>query len=434
MTAFIRALARDMRASTGQRLSLRANFSWTLVGNVVYAACQWGMLTVLAKLGSPEAVGQFSLGLAVGAPVMMLANLQLRGIQATDARREYAFGDYLALRLLTTALAYGVIVALALSAGYRAEVVAVILALGLQKACQSLSDVYHGLLQQRERMDRIARSLLLKGPLALAALAVAYALSRSVAVAALALAGVYAAVWLGYDRHSARLVAAEEPLRPRWSRARLQRLAWLALPLGLVMMLISLNSNIPRYIIERTLGEAELGIYSAMAYLQVAGTTVVSALGQSASPRLAQHYAAGQYGAFRRLLLRLVGLGAGLGAAAVLGALLLGRPLLTLLYTAEFAAHNDVLVWLMAAAGVGFVASFLGYGLTAARQFRIQLPLFAAVDALTLTACLLLIPAHGLLGAALAGLAVKLLQALLTLLALARARRSRPQSCQMEPL
>ena len=119
-------------AATG-RLSLRANFSWTLVGNVVYAACQWGMLTVLAKLGSPEAVGQFSLGLAVGAPVMMLANLQLRGIQATDARREYAFGDYLALRLLTTALAYGVIVALALSAGYRAEVVAAILALGLQR-------------------------------------------------------------------------------------------------------------------------------------------------------------------------------------------------------------------------------------------------------------------------------------------------------------
>ncbi|MGI6375285.1 MAG: hypothetical protein ACOX3S_04670 [Anaerolineae bacterium] len=30
-------------AATG-RLSLRANFSWTLVGNVVYAACQWGML------------------------------------------------------------------------------------------------------------------------------------------------------------------------------------------------------------------------------------------------------------------------------------------------------------------------------------------------------------------------------------------------------
>ncbi len=45
-------------------LSLRANFSWTFVGNVVYAGSQWGMLVVLAKLGTPEMVGQFSLGLA----------------------------------------------------------------------------------------------------------------------------------------------------------------------------------------------------------------------------------------------------------------------------------------------------------------------------------------------------------------------------------
>ena len=46
-------------------LTLRRNFSWTFAGNAVYAACQWGMLVVLAKLGSPEMIGQFTLGLAV---------------------------------------------------------------------------------------------------------------------------------------------------------------------------------------------------------------------------------------------------------------------------------------------------------------------------------------------------------------------------------
>jgi hypothetical protein len=50
-------------------LSLRRNFAWTVLGNVTYAACQWGMLVALAKLGSPEMVGQFALGLAIGAPV-----------------------------------------------------------------------------------------------------------------------------------------------------------------------------------------------------------------------------------------------------------------------------------------------------------------------------------------------------------------------------
>ena len=53
------------------RLSLRANFSWTFMGRVVYVGCQWGMLTVLAKLGSPEMVGRFSLGLAVTAPIIL---------------------------------------------------------------------------------------------------------------------------------------------------------------------------------------------------------------------------------------------------------------------------------------------------------------------------------------------------------------------------
>jgi hypothetical protein len=38
--------------------SLRLNFSWTIVGNVVYAGTQWGILVLLARLGTPEAVGQ----------------------------------------------------------------------------------------------------------------------------------------------------------------------------------------------------------------------------------------------------------------------------------------------------------------------------------------------------------------------------------------
>jgi hypothetical protein len=57
--------------------SLRRNFSWTLLGNVVYSGCQWAMLMVLAKLTRPDQVGQFSLGLAVTAPVILLAGLQL---------------------------------------------------------------------------------------------------------------------------------------------------------------------------------------------------------------------------------------------------------------------------------------------------------------------------------------------------------------------
>ncbi len=92
-------------ANLSSGLSLKTNFSWTLAGNVIYAGCQWGMLVILAKLGSPEMVGRFALGLAITAPVIMFTNLQLRSIQATDARGEYLFGNYFGLRLFATAIA-----------------------------------------------------------------------------------------------------------------------------------------------------------------------------------------------------------------------------------------------------------------------------------------------------------------------------------------
>ena len=56
-------------------LSLRSNFVWILTGNLVYAACQWGMIVALAKLGSSFMVGQFSLGLAIATPVLKFTNL-----------------------------------------------------------------------------------------------------------------------------------------------------------------------------------------------------------------------------------------------------------------------------------------------------------------------------------------------------------------------
>ena len=212
-------------------LSLRSNFSWTFVGNVVYAGCQWGMLVVLAKLGSPEKVGQFALGLAVTAPIIMFSNLQLRAIQATDARREYRFGHYLALRLITTALALLVIAGIA--CGYRLETALVILAVGLAKAFESLSDVVYGLLQGHERMDRIALSMMIKGPLSLVALGTMVYLTASIAWGALALAGVWGLFLIAYDiPNGICSLDQADTFRPCWDRPVLTRLARLALPLA----------------------------------------------------------------------------------------------------------------------------------------------------------------------------------------------------------
>jgi O-antigen/teichoic acid export membrane protein len=400
-------------------LTLRRNFSWTFAGNVVYAACQWGMLVVLAKLGSPEMVGQFTLGFAVAAPVIMFTNLQLRSVLVTDAKKQYLFSDYLGLRLIATGLALMVIAVISLSGGYRWETSLVIFLVGLAKAFESISEMFFGLMQQHERMDRIAISLMVKGPLSLILLSIGVHISGSIVWGLVWLVFAWAVVLVGYDIRSGALILSllGKPqdmalkLQPRWHLKTLSKLVWLCLPLGVVMMLISLNINIPRYFIEKYLGERELGIFAAIAYLMVAGNMVVSALGESASPRLAKYYEAGDGIEFRRLLLKLVGIASLLGGVAVLVALVAGRQILTLLYRPEYAMHTDLFVWLMVAAAIGYVSSFLGYAMTAARYFHIQMPLFVLVTCTSAIVCLWLLPNLGLVGAAIALISAAILQA-----------------------
>jgi O-antigen/teichoic acid export membrane protein len=245
--------------SGSQRLTLRMNFVWTLTGNVFYAACQWGILVVLAKLGTSQIVGEFALALAITAPVVIGAGLSLRSIQATDATSQYRFGDYLLLRLLTTGAAGLVIIGIVWFSGYGRHTAAIILIVGLPKGFESVSDIFYGLLQQHERMDRIALSMIIKGLLSLGAVTSAIYLSGDLLLGVCSLAAVWALILALYDiRNGAKVLDStpdsEHPkvgfcsgiarrLHVYWRPSALGTLTLLALPVGIVMALISFNTN-----------------------------------------------------------------------------------------------------------------------------------------------------------------------------------------------
>jgi O-antigen/teichoic acid export membrane protein len=362
------------------------------------------MLVVLAKLGSAEMMGQFALGFAVSAPVFILANLSLRAVLVTDVRGDHRFEDYLALRLITAFAGLFINAGVAGLVGYRWETRAVIVVVGVAKAIEAVADILYGLMQKHERMDLMARSIVMRGVLSVLALGAGVYLTGRVLWGLVLVAAVWALVLAGYDLPTGgRLLGTG--IRPRWERVDLVRLTGMSLPLGVTAMLISLSATVPRYFVERFRGEQELGAFVAMASLVTIGSTVVNALGQSASPRLATYYAAGASASARRLLMGLIGLGVLLGGAGVLIAVAWGREVLTALYRPEYADHVAAFVLIMLAGGIGYVASFLWYAMTAARLFRVQMPLFAWVAAVALVACAALVPSNGVLGAAQASVA-----------------------------
>jgi len=180
--------------------------------------------------------------------------------------------------------------------------------------------------------------------------------------------------------------------------------------MGLVLMLISLNVNIPRSFIASIIGQRQLGIFAALAYLMQAGGIVMNAIGNVAIPRLAKYYAEGQNMAFRKLLAKLFCVAAGLGVAGVLVAYYLGHVLLTVIYRSEYAAYTNVFTVLMIAAAVSYVGGCLGTAVTSVRCFAGQFPVNVGSSLLGLVCSYFTVSRMGLPGAAIAVLVIALLQ------------------------
>lgn len=407
--------------TTHMRLSLRKNFVWMVLGTGVENLSKWGMLAVLAKLTSVEIVGVFGLALALTAPVVMFFNLGLRQAQATDVRREYLFEDYFRLRSVTNVLACSLIVLLGVVLGYAAEQIAVVALVGLFGVVSAQSDAYYGLFQLHERMDFIARSRIVRGPLALLFLALGVLHTGDLVVGAIGMVAAALLVLLLVDRHNARRFLTgdrgmasqahgDNPARDNRhlsvlsieSIRRTVQLALLVLPLGVVGFFMSLQTSIPRLLVEANLGFALLGYFVAIVAAYSASSMMVNSLAHAASPRLARAFASGNKRAFVKLLAKMSLVGIGLGGSGICIAYFFGEVILSFLYTGDYGAYSDVFVLVMIAALFRFLANLWQMGISAARQFRVQFILHFGVVMVVLVSCMILIPTHGLVGAAVA--------------------------------
>jgi O-antigen/teichoic acid export membrane protein len=379
--------------------TLRSNFAWTFVSNFFYAGCQWGMLSAIAKLGTPSIVGEFTLGLAIGAPVFMFTNLQLRAVQATDVQAECRFADYFTLRLLTTLLGLLAIAALLPFAAASSAVSLAILLVAVSKSVECLSDVIAGLLQREERLKLVSISLIIRGCGSVLVFVLTFAYFRNLTLSIAAMSGIWLAVVLFYDVPNAKALLGHEDGFFRFDVRELRRLILLGLPMGWVATLISLNFNVPRYFLQHYMGLADQGIFASLSYLVVVINLVVVALSQSVTTRLARMFADRQRRQFVAILFKLSMLGATVVLVGVPLSFLVGRQLLILLYRPEYGEHVGLLALLVATTGVSTVGSFLFCGITAARAFRIQVPVYFAALLVGVAGAALLTPRWGLIGA-----------------------------------
>jgi O-antigen/teichoic acid export membrane protein len=395
--------------------SLSRNVLTAVAGNVFFNACRFVLVVLIVKCTAAEVLGTFDAAMARSGPIITFCMLQLRGAYVADTRRSFSFGTYQALRALGMAVAAGALLVWVLArAGHEPAAFTVIFAgVCAGKVIWSLAEVYWGVFQQQDRMDRMALSIALRGVAMLLPFAVvlpvyawlvqrgvlsASRLAESVAWATCGYAALWSVVLVAYDR---RVVRTASDLDYGWDWARVWRLARHTAPLGVVVLIIAVCDSLPRLVISEqdVRGNELLGYFAGLNNVMLPVQLLVLALGQAAANRLARTFDQ-DAARFVRLTWQLSLATLALGLVTLVAVAVVGRAGLVWLYAPQYAAYQRELLIVAAGAVLLLLASLFGVISTATRFFWVQVPMQLAVLAVSGLVAWRLIPASPVSGGA----------------------------------
>jgi O-antigen/teichoic acid export membrane protein len=277
-----------------------------------------------------------------------------------------------------------------------------ILLVGLVKGAVSAGEVFLGVMQQRERMDLVARSWAYRSVASVGA----FALGSSQGGLEGGLAAWAASSLLILLTHDIRAVARLEggsawrQLGIRLDRSTLHSLLRLASPLAIAAFLSSLLVSLPVLALEKFASIETTGLYGAVAYLAIMTRQALEAIGKATIPRMARAYVDRQLGAFRRILAGNAALVALMSAATIIVAAVGEEFYVGTIFSLSIPESGTAFVALMIAAAIGNFAQVAILGLAATRAFRFSAIVIGASVVMLAVLCWIWVPKYSLNGVA----------------------------------
>ena len=388
-------------------LLLLKKAKWLVGGNFVFAFSQWVILIFFARMTNQENLGQYALALAIVTPIFAVGNLQLRPLYILDVNSEqkYTYTHFYYLRLICSFIALACCLVLGLFFNVS---ILVLLLVGLLKFFESYSDIIYAYYNAHDQTQLISKSLFLKGTLSVLAVAVGLYLFDFYTALILFLI-VYLMVWLFID--NLYIQKTQEIKKMSLDLGIMKS----AIPMGISLGIVTLQSNIPRLFLDQYASIQAVGIFTVLSYFIIVGSIFINSICQYLSPRLTHAWNHNR-AYFKKLLSMALLIAGGLGLIAIFLSYFMGEFVLKLVYGAEYIAYADAFVLTMVAGFILYLATVLGYTLTAIGFIKQQVYLFSIVLVFSVLVSYLCIPEYGIVGGIYTLMVSYLVQCVLSLL------------------
>lgn len=378
----------------------RSSYIWNMAGSMLLAFQSVILLMIITRVLGLEVAGVYTIAYANANLFLTIGKYGMRYFQVSDVKEDYTFNEYVSSRWITTIVMIGVsivyIFILSGREGYSDEKSYIILWMCLFKAVDSLEDVYHGLYQQKGRLDVASKILTIRMSLTILFFGVVLIVIKSLYWALILSTILTTALFLVLTAITFNFFRSDEEII-KWGNVK--ALLIQCFPLFVGGFLSFYIGNAPKYAIDMYLSDEMQACYGFIAM----PVFVIGLLnGFIFNPMLYKISLLWHNKDVKQFIKRIVYqslIVVAITLACILGGYLLGIPVLSILYSTDLSDYKAELLILLLGGGFLGLSGWLNTVLTIMRYQYTVIFAYGIVAIIALIASKPIVAAYEVFGA-----------------------------------
>lgn len=349
-------------------------FIFNSLGGLLNAFQSVFVLMVLSRvMPTLEEAGVFTFAYSVANLMLNIGKYGMRNYQVTDVKEKYAYSTYFKSRILTTAAMIVASVAYVVVRngieGYPFEKVWVIIFMCLFKAVDSLEDIYFGRYQQAGRLDIAGKCMTVHMLLVILSYVICLVAGMDLLASTIVTTVVSAVVTF------ALILPTRKIADPGWNKNKMLRpkerswpLLWECTGLAIAAFVSFYQINCPKYAIDSLMTDVDQANFGFISMPVFFASLICQFLYLPMLTGLAAKFQMNDHKGLRKMILKVSVLIAGACIFIIIGAVIAGIPVLSILYATDLKPLTIEFYLLMVGSGFLAFAAFLGSVLTTIRK------------------------------------------------------------------
>ncbi|MDB5162035.1 MAG: hypothetical protein JWM52_543 [Candidatus Saccharibacteria bacterium] len=394
--------------------TIKRDYFWNTLGVLAQNAISPLLLIAVTRLNGVTDSGLFSFAFSLAIIFWALGIWGGRTYQVSDVKHEFTPRSYVILRVvLSLVMIVGSIIFCMLN-DYEPVKTAVILALVLFKAIESIADAVYGILQVHGHLFITGKSLLLKAVFGFAVFIAIDIYTKDILLGSLGIVGAnllvlfaydlpnarkFDKVWVGFSQLTVFVNEAVIIIKRTW-------------PIAIVILLSMFSLLIPRYFVD-SYHDEQIGYFGILAMPITALGLIITFILQPNVVRLSQQFSKKYYEKFHAIVKNLLIWAGIIGALILIATYFIGTQALELVFGIDFSIYKSALIIMVFGAAVNAYVSIYINILTIMRHFKGQFYVLLFTNIGLVIVSMVFVNTFGLIGAVVLYTLTNLIQAII---------------------